>query len=277
MIRTNNLTLALALRVTGMPVAFDPGTAGWKKDADGKIVTNEAGDPIYVNTAGQELSLGTDTVARLNNEAKTNRERAEEAERKLKPFEGLDAAAAKDAIDKLSKVDQKKLIDSGEVDKVRTEVSKLFEGQIAEKDKTNAELSSRVETMTRNNAFRSSKFIADQIAVPADMIQATFGGNFKVEGDKLVPYYANGEKVYSKKRGGEVADFDEALEIIVDGYAHKDHILKGGNHSGSGNQGKGGTTGGGRIVRREAFEAMGPVDQANTAEAASKGELTIAD
>lgn len=276
MIRTRNLTLALALRVTGMPCAYDPGGTGWKKDADGKLLTNEAGDPIYVNSSGQEVSLGTDTVARLNKEAQTNRERAEAAENKLKTFEGIDPNKAREAFDALSKIDQKKLIDAGEVDKVRGEVSKIFEAQIAERDKVNAELNSRVESMTRNNAFRSSKFIADQIAVPSDMLQATFGDRFKVEGDKLVPYGADGQKLNSKKRAGEVADFDEALEIIIESYPHKDHILKGGNHGGSGG-GNGGQTGTGRIVRRDNFQKMSPGDQAATAAAAAKGELTIAD
>lgn len=277
MMTTRNLTLALALRVTGMPVAYDPGKAGWKVDADGKIVCDSDGNPIYLDSSGRELALGTDTVARLNNEAKLNRERAETAESKLKTFDGLDPDKARGALDTVSKIDQKKLIDAGEVDKVRDEISKSFSQQIADRDKLTASLQDRVASMTRNGAFTSSKFAAEKIAVPLDMLQATFGNNFKVEDDKLIPYDASGNKIFSKKRAGEIATFDEALETLIDGYAHRDSILKGGNHSGTGNTGNGGSNGAGRVMRREAFNSLSPGEQAAAAGAMQKGELTIKD
>ncbi|HEJ3129468.1 TPA: hypothetical protein SL290_006283, partial [Pseudomonas aeruginosa] len=47
-------------------------------------------------------------------------------------------------------------------------------------------------------------------------------------------YDAHGNKLYSKARPGEAADFDEALEILVDQYPYRDQILKGSGHSGGG-------------------------------------------
>ena len=62
------------------------------------------GKPVYVEN-GKEIAFdaaGTrQTISRLNGEAQGHREAKEAAETKLRSFEGLDAAAARDAIDKL--------------------------------------------------------------------------------------------------------------------------------------------------------------------------------
>ena len=87
--------------------------------------------------------------------------------------------------------------------------------------------------------FARSKYIQDNIAVPVDMVQATFGHHFKIEEGKVVAYDPNGEKIYSRVRPGELANVDEALESLVGGYQHKDLILKGGKGTGGGFQGGG--------------------------------------
>ena len=92
--------------------------------------------------------------------------------------------------------------------------------------------------------FARSKFIQDNIAVPVDMIQATFGKNFQIENGKVVAVGADGQKIYSRTRPGEIADFDEALETLVGGYQYKDSILKGSQSQGGGFQGGGGNKSG---------------------------------
>jgi hypothetical protein len=69
--------------------------------------------------------------------------------------------------------------------------------------------------------------------VPADIIESRFGKNFKIEEGKVVAYGHDGNKLFSKSRPGEPAEFEEALELLVDGYAHKDQILKGTGNSGT--------------------------------------------
>ncbi|MFU6964058.1 DUF6651 domain-containing protein [Pseudomonas aeruginosa] len=83
-------------------------------------------------------------------------------------------------------------------------------------------------------SFSRSKFVADRLAVPADMVQSVFGKHLKIEDGNVVAYDAHGNKLYSKARPGEAADFDEALEILVDQYPYRDQILKGSGHSGGG-------------------------------------------
>ena len=81
-----------------------------------------------------------------------------------------------------------------------------------------------------------SDFIAKRSAIPADMVQARFGSAFSIEDGKIVAKDANGNKVYSRSRPGELADFDEALEVLVDSYPYKEQILKSTGASGSGSQ-----------------------------------------
>ena len=131
--------------------------------------------------------------------------------------------------------------------------------------------------MTLQTAFGSSAFVKERIGVPAEMFQATFAKNFKVENGKVIPYDTTGNKVYSKKRMGEVADVDEALEIMVDAYPYKDSILKADDQSGSGNDGNGGGRGNGRTIKRADFDKMAPSQQAETAALMGKGEVTVVD
>ena len=102
-----------------------------------------------------------------------------------------------------------------------------------------------------------SKFIADKVAVPSDLVQAMFGQRFKVEDGKIVGYDAAGNKLFSRSKPGEIADFDESLEMLVDSYANRDAILKGTGNSGSGTRESNGT-GGGKSMSRTAFEALDP-------------------
>lgn len=274
---TKNLTYAIAMRRIGFPVAYAPGDKqGWKLDADGKIEMRD-GNPVYIDAQGAELALGADTVGRLNGEARSHRERADTAEASLKAFEGIDPKKAKDALDTVGKLDQKKLIDAGEVDRVRAEIESTYKTQLTEKDTEIAKLRGDYDGLQLQTKFTGSKWITDNIAVPVDMLQSTFGKNFKTENGKLISVDNNGNKIFSKKNAGEYADFDESIEILVNGYSQRDSILKGTNHTGTGNDGAGGANGGKRIVRRADFEKLSPIDQAATAAKMTAGELVIQD
>lgn len=217
---------------------------------DGKTYAevNEQGLPLYVHDDGKEVAHDAAqtvaTISRLNGEAKTNRERYEKAEATLKAFEGIDdPAAAKKAIETLKNFDDKKLVDAGEVEKIKTEAIKAVEDKYApivqERDAFQAQLHNELI----GGGFARSKYIQDNIAVPVDMIQATFGKNFQIENGKVVAVGADGQKIYSRTRPGEIADFDEALETLVGGYQYKDSILKGSQAGGGGFQGGGQNSG----------------------------------
>ena len=204
-------------------------------------VLDAAGLPVYIHDDGKEAGFdaaGTAaTISRLNGEAKGHRERAERAEAALKPFDGIaDAEAAKKALQTVANLDDKKLVDAGQVDTIKAEAIKAVEERyapvVAERDKLKGDLHQE----KIGGAFARSKFIADKAAVPADIIESRFGNQFKIEDGQVVAYDAAGNKLFSRTKPGEVAGFEEALELIVESYPYKEHILKGTGHSGSGAQ-----------------------------------------
>lgn len=251
----------------------------WKMNADGLIEVKD-GNPVWLKEDNTESVIEGNTISRLNGEAKANRERAEKAEKaieKFKDFEGIDPVKAREALDTMSKLDQKKLVDAGEIDRVREEIGKGYQVQVTERDGKLSELQSRIDRMMLDNAFAQSDFVRERIAVPPEMFRSHFGSNFKIEEGKIVAYDSTGNKIFSDKRMGELASVDEAFEKLVGNYAHKDAILKAQNQSGSGNTGGAGARGGLRSMTRADFDKLPPMKQAEAAALMGKGELTVSD
>lgn len=223
------------------------------------------GKPVFIGADGAEVAFDAPgtvaTISRLNGEAKGHREAKEAAEAKIKAFEGLDPAKAREALDKIGSIDAKKLIDAGEVDKVRAEVAKVYEEKLAAEVKRAADLEAALYVEKIGGAFARSAFAKDKLAIPADFVQARFGSQFKLEAGKVVAYDTNGNQIYSKARPGELADFDEALEFLVNAYPQRDHILKGTGAQGSGARPSNGA-GGSRTMSSVEFAKLGAKDRA---------------
>jgi hypothetical protein len=251
-------------------------------DENGNVVVRN-GKPVYVHDDGKEVEFdapGTiNTITRLNKEAQTHREakeaetnRVKELETQIKVFEGLDPEAARKALETVGKIADGKLIDSGKVDEVRNAVGKTYEEKIAamtgvhtsELAKMKAEneaLAGHLNTEIIGGNFARSKVIQEKLAIPADLVQAAFGKAFKVVDGKLVAVDASGNTMYSRNRPGEVANFDEALEMLVDQYPNRDHILKASGASGSGASaaaGRGGSGSGNKGISRDDFAKLDP-------------------
>ncbi|QAU22586.1 hypothetical protein EO087_00200 [Dyella sp. M7H15-1] len=221
------------------------------------------GKPVYVHDDGKEIPFDAvqtvDTIKRLNGEAKGHRERAETAEGALKVFEGLDAAAARKALDVVKNLDDKKLVDAGEVDRVKSEAIKAVEDKYAPIVKERDKLQASLVSEKVGGSFARSKMIADKLAIPADLVQARFGEHFRLEGENVVAYDKSGNKLFSRSSPGELATFDEALEMIVEQYPYRDSILKGSGASGGGAQNNHpGHAGGNKSMPRAQFDKLDP-------------------
>ena len=233
-----------------------------KLDANSNAVLQD-GKPVYVKDDGTEVAFDvagtTSTISRLNAEAKTNRERAEAAEGRLKGFDGIDdAEAARKALGIVSNIDAKKLIDSGEVEKVKSEISKAFQAQLDAANGKSQTLEQQLYAEKVGGAFSRSKFIAEKLAIPADLVEARFGKAFAIENGRIVAKDNNGNKLYSSSNPGELASFDEALGMLVQQYPNRDQILKGSGASGGGASQSPGGTGGAKSLTRSQFEALSP-------------------
>ncbi len=242
-----------------------------KLDEAGAVILQD-GKPIYVADDGKEFPLDGGhlygRVTELTKENTSHRTRFTDAETKLKAFEGItDPAAALKAIETLANIDSGSLIAAGKVDEIKTAARQAAEAtiadamkaskvQIAELEATAAKLQNDLYGERIGGSFTRSRYIADKIAVPVDMVQAMFGSAFKSEEGKTVAYYPSGEKIFSRARPGEVADFEEAMEALVSAYPFKDSILKGEMKAGGGAQNPGAGGGGNKTMTRAAFEAL---------------------
>lgn len=252
-------------------------TAGWKMAADGKTIEMKDGNPIWVDANGGESVMEGGTITRLNGEIKKHRERVTALETDLAPFAGLDAKAAKEAIEMVSKIDKKKLIDAGEVDRVTNEIKATFQGQLTEAQKVNADLQVQIDNRDIDGVFTGSDFVRDQVAIPADMFQAYFRSNFKKGKDgKIEAYDKMNNRIVSKQKVGEYAEPAEALQILVEQHPQKDTILRAPNASGGGGGG-GGNRHGKRVIPRAEFDKMLPAEQQDMAKKAGAGEVVLTD
>lgn len=249
-----------------------------KLDEQGHAVLND-GKPVYVHDDGKEIAFdaaaSVATIERITNESKGYKTRAQDAETKVKAFEGIDDAdAARKALETIKNIDQGQLIAAGKVEELKAGITKAAEEKIAAATKaSNDALAAEKERADKLDAalsaemiggrFSRSKFISDKAAIPADMMQARFGQAFRIEEGKVVAYDQSGNKIYSRAKPGDVADFDEAMEILVDSYAYKDHILKGTGGGGSGKDaGRGMGAGGDKTMSRAEFEKLPHADRA---------------
>ncbi len=231
------------------------------------------GKPVYIGDDSKEIPFDAPhtvgTIKRLNDEAKSHREAKEAAEARLKGFEGIaDPEAARKALDRVKNFSDADFVKADKVDEMKRawentskeEREAAVRASNAERDKWKGEAESLQGALFGEKvggAFSRSKFIADKIAIPADLLQDKFGARFKVTDGKIVGHGADNQPIYSRTRAGEIADFDEALESMIDAYPHKNAILKGTGANGSGARPPhGGGANGQRTMNKSAFDAL---------------------
>ncbi|MBV6321909.1 DUF6651 domain-containing protein [Duganella violaceipulchra] len=261
-----------------------------KLDANGNVVVQD-GKPVYVLDDGREIAHdAAATVAKissLNGEAMSHRQAKEAAEAALKPFKDAgieDPAAAAAALQTVANIASGDLTTAAKVQEIRDAATRSANEAVAtatraaeEKQRALTEQNTKLTQDLNNHivggSFTGSKFIADKMAIPADIAQKVFGDRFKVDNGKLVPLDAAGNPIFSATNHGNHADFDEAIQVMVAQYPNKDMILKGSGASGGGASGGGAGAAGGKSISRAQFDAMDGASRA----AAMKGGATISD
>jgi hypothetical protein len=240
-----------------------------KMDEAGHVVVSD-GKPVYIDSDGKDIAFDAphtrETLISTRAEAATHRKAKEAAEAALKAFEGIsDPAAALKAIDLLKNIDQKKLIDAGQVESVKAEAVKAYEEKLAAQAKSFADERSTLEkerddirgqyqNETLAARFANSEFVKSKTILPGAAAQKIFGEHFKIEDGRPVGYDRSGNKLFSPSRPGELANFDEAIEKIVDSYEYRKDILRG-TGSGTGKDGDTNRQAGAKLMSRKEYDA----------------------
>lgn len=247
-------------------------------DSNGNVVVRD-GKPVYVYDDGKEVPVDAPELFKkiktLNEENKTHREAKEALEAQLAKFGDVDPddiEAFLDEIDSLGGIDAVREGSKVDVDKLKAEYDKVYGIKLEEKDRiiqakdmAYAEKEKHIFQLEVSNRFKSTP-VMSKLVVPSDMVESAFGHNFKIEGGVVVGYL-NGQKIYSRERAGELADFDEALSQIIDAYPAKDRILKGTGSGGSGAAGGGAMN---QVGYNAALASMSPVERITAARASGQ-------
>lgn len=257
-----------------------------KLDKDGNVIlTEDKTKPIFEDKDGNDIEVDVpklfDKVAALNGENKSVRKKLQkeidEATGKLELFVDIEdltvwKGEADQAIETVKNIDHSKLVDAGKVETLKAEMKNAFEdekknivdgfekkitelnGALTGKDATIYDL------MVSAKFAQSPFFSGDEpkTLVPPEIAETYFGKNFKVEtvdGKLRVVGYLNDAQIYSRQDPGELANFDEALGIVVEAYPMKDRIMRAGKAgsgaSGGGDGGAGGAEQAGSIADYE--------------------------
>lgn len=224
-----------------------------KLDADGKAVFQNS-LPVFVYDDGKEITVDADAmfakIAEVSGEAKTYRLEAKQAKEVLaqlgdvEPTEVakiLNVVKEVGGIDGIDKLKKNAGID---VEGIKRQMTETYESKLSEKDKVIQDKDGHIYKLLVSSGFNASKFVNEKLLLPADIAEATFGKHFKIEDGRVIAYLGD-NKILSREKPGELANFDEALQVIVEQYPMKDRILKATEQSGSGRQQDGGPAMGG--------------------------------
>ncbi len=242
-----------------------------KLDTNGNVVVQD-GKPVYTDDSGADIPFDAPAamakITELNGEAKKHRLEAKEAKEKLAAFEGIeDPAAAIKALQFASSMEGKKVMDDEAVQKLIanavkpiTEKATALETALGEKD-------AHIYKLEVSNRFQSSQFIKEKSIIPPDMLEATFGKNFKIENGRVLAFDGSGNQIFSKIKPGEPAEFDEAIQALFDSHPLKDQLYKASGASGSGAQGSTGAGTQQKTISRSDFANQPPAKQMELAKA----------
>ena len=238
------------------------------------VEENGVKKPVFVDEeSGREMPMDVPSlyanVAQLKGENSGLKEKYQGAQQTLAIFEGVDdiaawKATADEAIEKVGNWDDADYVKAKKVEELKANmktahetelrtVKSSFEGQVTELTAANQKKDAQIRNLLIGNKFASSSlFVGENRKTnlnPA-VAESYFGKHFEVVERQdgtldVVGKNSDGSEIYSILRPGEIAEFEEALEIIIDRDPGKNDYLKSSQGAGSGAGGGTGGAGGG--------------------------------
>lgn len=237
----------------------------YKLTDDKKAVSiNEAGFPVVINDDGEEIGLDAIHLYNqrpvLENQVKQFKELTEKQKNILQHFKDVDekdlpeyAKKARAAIETVSNLSSGDLVKAKDVEAIKKqaqenmlskieETEKVYKEQIADLELKRQTDNEVIYDLLVKDKFVSSEFVKEKLNMSVLGAQRYFKNNFEVEETTdekgkvkkiVVGYFDDGTKIYSKARAGELAEFEEALSLLVEKSVEKNTLLKGKNQSGS--------------------------------------------
>ena len=228
-----------------------------KVDANGNAVLKD-GHPIYAYNDGTEAPFdAVGTLEGLNNKIKAEEEKAtrfyqerENLKKELEPWKAYKPEEVKKAIETVKNLSAQEILDQRGIEELKRQmrqgfdeekaaIAKSYEPKIKDFEQTIADRESVIYDLAVTNKFATSDYFSGEkpkTVFAPEHATKIFGHRFKVDINgrnyKIVALDENGKPLMSRKNHGELADFDEAVGILVDTDSKKNRILQGSDGGG---------------------------------------------
>lgn len=235
-----------------------------------KLVVDEKGNavlqngmPVYEYPDGTKAPFDAEgTLTGLQNKITAESEKAtrfyqdrEALVTKLKPFDGLNPDDVSEAMKLKKNLSDKQLLDANGVEELKRQmrvgfedekaaITKSFEGKIADIENSKSDLHQIIYDLAVKNQFATSEYFAGDkpktILRPGHAARI-FADHFKLEVNgrdyRMVALDDKGKPLMSRKNHGELADFNEAIALIVEAEDKVNPIMSGSSGRGPRNSG----------------------------------------
>lgn len=245
-----------------------------KFDEEGKAVVVEKDGvklPVYFDpddTDGSDIEVDVPSlytkITEVSAEAKKYRKEKAALKDKFKFFDEVDDVNAwleesNKARETVKNFNDKQLVDAGKVDEIKKQMKEVhaeevlnvhnsYKQAIVDKDEIIKSKDATIYNLMVSSKFAQSKYFLGAgdksiTLLPPEVAESYFSKHFKVEEDergvlRTNGYGYDGKQILSKKNPGDPADFDECMEVILNGYSKKDSIIR---SSGAGSGAGGGS------------------------------------
>lgn len=240
-----------------------------KRDAAGNVVA--VGEkPVVIDDNGKESEFDVEgtilAVKERNAQIVSMRDELKPLKEQLTAFEGLDPKAARTALEVVAKLDQKQLIDAGQVDKAVQDLKAEHEKVLAKVRGELEGVKAQFHKTQIGAAFANSEFLKTKAeSTPVLLLQSYFEKNFELDdAGGIIAKDSSGKQMYSTANPAIPAGFDEAIERLIGESPFRDRIITTGQGSGGGTPSGASSKGTGRITRKQ-FEALPAHEKPNAA------------
>ncbi|WP_342234642.1 DUF6651 domain-containing protein [Inquilinus sp. OTU3971] len=203
----------------------------------GKDKKLEGGDPAADAGGGNG---GDDANAaellRLKNAATAAQTALDQANARLKDFEGLDPKEIRSLIAAQKKAEEDALAAKGDFETLKTRMADehsrelgVANGRVKDLEDRIAGLTSTIENLTVGTAFNDSEYIKAELLLTPAKSRVVYGPHFDIVDGKMVGYdRPRGEvgRAAMVDARGNPLPFEEALKRLVEADPDRDHLLK---------------------------------------------------
>ena len=205
----------------------------WKKTEQNSIVTNEAGNPVWIYADGEEKAVDFAQVRQQINELnEKNRNLSsvkESLERVTKLLGTGDITEIEGIVSKAKEHSEGSKKPDDRVISLQEKINSM-DATLKNKDNIISEMQRKIDNFAITRSFNDSKFIKDKV-VNSTLAEKVFAEHFAVIDGQITAKDSQGNKILNDK--GDF-DFDFAIQKLIESSSYKEAMIKSDAFAGAG-------------------------------------------